>query len=163
MLPAGGGAGQALTLEEESMSNSRGNGKVEVRSPGRRQACLAVAALGAVAAISACGSSGSANSARADAGTVSIGTNADPAAFGYDPAALSGGGEVTFFQALYSSLFTTTSAGTVKPELATGYTFTADKTVLTLTLRPGVKFTDGSTLTSTLVKENLDRRSSPLL
>jgi len=145
------------------MSNSRGNGKVEVRSLGRRQVCLAVAALGAVAAISACGSSGSANSARADAGTVSIGTNADPAAFGYDPAALSGGGEVTFFQALYSSLFTTTSAGTVEPELATGYTFNADKTVLTLTLRQGVKFTDGSTLTSTLVKENLDRRSSPLL
>jgi peptide/nickel transport system substrate-binding protein len=137
-----------------------------VRSPGRRQVSLAIAALGAATAISACGSSGSTNSAhsaRADASTVSIGTNADPAAFGYDPANLSGGGEITFFQALYSSLFTTTSAGTVKPQLATGYTFSAGKTVLTLKLRQGVKFTDGTTLTSTLVKENLDRRSNPLL
>ena len=148
------------------MSNSRGNGKVGVRSPGRRQVGLAVAALGTAAAISACGSSGSANSAnsaRADAGTVSIGTNADPAAFGYDPGSLSGGGETTFFQAVYSSLFTTTSAGVVKPQLATGYTFNADKTVLTLTLRQGVKFTDGTALTSTLVKENLDRRSNPMM
>jgi peptide/nickel transport system substrate-binding protein len=145
------------------MLNSRENGKAGGRSPSRRLVCLAVAALGAAAAISACASSGSANSARADAGTVSIGTDADPAAFGYDPAALSGGGENTFFQALYSSLFTTTSSGAVKPQLATGYTSSADKTVLTLNLRRGVKFTDGTTLTSTLVKENLDRRSDPLL
>ena len=148
------------------MSNSRGNGRSGMRSPGRRQVSLAIAALGAATAISACGSSGSASSAKsagAGAGTVSIGTNADPAAFGYDPGALSGGGETTFFQAVYSSLFTTTSAGAVKPQLATGYTFSADKTVLTLKLRQGVKFSDGTTLTPTLVKENLDRRSNPAL
>jgi len=148
------------------MSNSRENSKVWVRSPNRRQVCLAVAALGAAAAISACGSSNSASSANAaqgNAGTVSIGDNADPAAFGYDPASLSGGGVSTFWQGLYSSLFTTTSAGVVKPGLATSYTFNADKTVLTLTLRQGVKFTDGTSLNSTLVKENLDRRSDPTL
>jgi len=139
-------------------------------NPRYRQACLAVAVIGATAVTAACGSSSSASSASSakSAGTatsasVSIGTNADPAAFGYDPAALSGGGETTFWQGLYNSLFTTTSAGAVEPQLATGYTFNADKTVLTLQLRAGVKFTDGTTLTSALVKENLDRRSDPTL
>ncbi|WP_187366524.1 ABC transporter substrate-binding protein [Trebonia kvetii] len=132
--------------------------------PRRRQICLAVAVIGATAAATACGSSSSVKSTGAAASTaVSIGTNADPAAFGYDPAALSGGGETTFWQGLYSSLFTTTSVGAVEPQLATSYTFNADKTVLTLQLRQGVKFTDGTTLTSTLVKQNLDRRSDPTL
>ncbi len=39
----------------------------------------------------------------------------------------------------------------------------ADNTQLTLTLKDGVTFTDGSTLDSTLVKANLDRRSDPSL
>jgi peptide/nickel transport system substrate-binding protein len=136
-------------------------------TPRRRQVYLAIAVIGATAVTAACGSSSSASSAKS-AGTatstsVSIGTNADPAAFGYDPAALSGGGETTFWQGLYSSLFTTTSSGAVEPQLATSFTFNADKTVLTLQLRQGVKFTDGTALTSTLVKQNLDRRSDPAL
>lgn len=144
------------------MLDSTGNGKAEARSPGRWRVCLTVAALGATAAISACGSSDSTGSAGAGASTVSIGTDADPAPFGYDPAALSSG-EITFRQAVYNSLFTTTSTGAVEPELATDYAFNASKTQLTLTLRAGVKFTDGTTLTSTLVKQNLDRRSDPTL
>jgi peptide/nickel transport system substrate-binding protein len=150
------GAEHAPTPKENRMSNSRENGR-----PRRRHICLAVAVVAAAAAISACGSS---STVGADPSTVSIGTNADPAPVGYDPAALSGGGETTFWQALYSSLFTTTSTGAVKPELASGYTFNASKTRLTLTLRNGaVKFTDGTTLTSTLVKQNLDRRTDPSL
>lgn len=119
-----------------------------------------VAVLVAAVALSGCGSSAG---EQKSADTVSIGINSDPVPFGYDPATLSGGGVTTFFQALYSSLFKTTSTGTVEPELATGYRFNADKSQLTLTLRQDVTFTDGTTLTSTLVKQNLDRRSDPTM
>ncbi|WP_321877144.1 ABC transporter substrate-binding protein [Paraburkholderia bannensis] len=94
---------------------------------------------------------------------VAIAVANDPAPFGYDPAGISGGGVTTFWEGLYDSLFAPTSDGSIKPGLATRYSFNADKTVLTLTLRDGVKFSDGSTLTSALVKANLDRRADPSL
>jgi len=147
------------------MSQSADKGvRAIIRLPRASVLGMLAAAMAAATVVSACGSGASGGSSSGQsARSVSIGVADDPAAFGYDPAAFSGGSEVTFFQALYSSLFATTPAGTVEPELATGYTFNADKTVLTLTLRQRVTFTDGTTLTSTLVKENLDRRSNPAL
>ncbi len=93
----------------------------------------------------------------------SIAVDNDPAPFNYDPPSLAGGGDLTFWQGMYDSLFTTTSTGTVVPQLATSYTFNSTKTVLTIKLRTGVKFSDGSTLNAALVKANLDQRSQPLL
>jgi ABC-type transport system substrate-binding protein len=146
-----------------SQSGDEG-GRAIIRLPRASVLGVLAAAIAAATVVSACGSGSSGGSSGGQlAGSVSIGAAEDPAAFGYDPAAFYGGSEVTFFQALYSSLFATTSAAAVEPELATGYTFNAAKTVLTLTLRQGVKFTDGTILTAALVKENLDRRSDPTL
>lgn len=142
------------------MSQSGDSGQLTARLPRAATVRGMVAVLVAAAALSGCGSS---TEQQNSAGTVSIGINSDPVPYGYDPATLSGGGVTTFFQALYNSLFKTTSTGKVEPELATGYRFNTDKTQLTLTLRQDVTFTDGTTLTSTLVKQNLDRRSDPTM
>ncbi len=111
--------------------------------------------------LAACSKTSTGGTAGTD--SVAIAVANDPAPFGYDPAGISGGGITTFWEGLYDSLFAPTSDGSVKPGLAASYEFNADKTVLTLKLRDGVKFTDGSTLTSTLVKANLDRRMDPTL
>jgi peptide/nickel transport system substrate-binding protein len=104
-----------------------------------------------------------AGTASAASSSVSIAVDNDPAPFTYDPLSLAGGGVVTFWQGLYNSLFTTTSTGAVVPQLATGYKFNSTKTKLTIKLRSGVKFSDGSTLNAALVEANLSRRSQPML
>ena len=55
---------------------------------------------------------------------------------------------------VYDPLMWVGADGTVQPYLAKSLTSNADHTVWTLTLRPGVKFSDGSDLTSTVVKNN---------
>jgi peptide/nickel transport system substrate-binding protein len=133
-----------------------------VRRTDASRICLVIAVV-AAGATGACDSSGgSAGGQGSAATTISIGIDSDPVPFGYDPAAVSGGGATTFFQAFYGSLFATSSTGKVEPQLASGYQFNTDKTELTLTLRQNVTFTDGTTLTASLVKANLDRRSPAL-
>ena len=126
---------------------------------------LAVAAL----SLTACGSaasSGAAAAARSGSGTPSqtltIGYDSDPAPQGYDPL-LYAGGQRLFYESLYQSLFVQTASGGVAPGLVASYSYNAKKTQLTLKLKSGVTFTDGSKLTAQLVKENLDRRSNAKL
>jgi peptide/nickel transport system substrate-binding protein len=55
-------------------------------------------------------------------------------------------------------LFTVTSSGKgVQPWLATGYTISKDQKTYTLTLRPGVKFSNGTPMTSADVKFSLEQ------
>src|SRR6202035_5128898 len=56
-----------------------------------------------------------------------------------------------------------TASGGAAPELVSSYSYNAKKTQMTLTLKSGVTFSDGSKLTAELVKENLDRRSNAKL
>ena len=55
---------------------------------------------------------------------------------------------------VYDPLMWIAADGTVQPYLAKSLTPNSDFTVWTMTLRPGVKFSDGSDLTSTVVKNN---------
>jgi peptide/nickel transport system substrate-binding protein len=120
-----------------------------------------VAAAAMTMTVAACGGGGSSSSAAASASdTVTIALDADPAPNGYD-ALLYSQGQFQFFSSLYDALFVTQADGTVAPSLVTKFANNADNTALTLTLKDGVTFTDGSTLDSTLVKANLDRRSDP--
>src|SRR5580693_3568508 len=122
---------------------------------------LAVAAL----SLTACGgaaSGGSASGSGTPSQTLTLGYDSDPAPQGYDPL-LYGSGQRMFYESLYQSLFVETSTGGAAPELVTGYSYNAKKTQMTLTLKSGVTFTDGSKLTAQLVKENLDRRSNAKL
>ena len=118
---------------------------------------LAVAAL----SLTACGSAASSGSGTPSE-TLTIGYDSDPAPQGYDPL-LYGAGQRMFYESLYQSLFVETSTGGAAPELVSSYSYNAKKTQMTLTLKPGVTFADGSKLTAQLVKENLDRRSNAKL
>jgi peptide/nickel transport system substrate-binding protein len=123
---------------------------------------LAVAALSLTACGGAASSGSSASSSGAPSETLTIGYDSDPAPQGYDPL-LYGAGQRMFYESLYQSLFAETSTGGAAPELVSSYSYNAKKTQMTLTLKSGVTFADGSKLTGQLVKENLDRRSNAKL
>ena len=62
---------------------------------------------------------------------------------------------------VYQPLVTLNSSLQVVPDLATSWTFSSDSKSVTFTLRSGVKFDDGSTLTSADVKASLERVLNP--
>ncbi len=121
---------------------------------------LTVAAL----SLTACGAatSGGASGSGTPSETLTIGYDADPAPQGYDPL-LYAAAQRLFYESMYQSLFVQTTSGGVVPELVSSFSYNASKTQLTLKLKSGVTFTDGSKLTAQLVKENLDRRSNARL
>ena len=130
-----------------------------VRRPSMMRTGVAVLAAGALTSLAACGgSSGGGGASASGADTVTIALDADAAPNGYDPLLYSQG-QYEFFSSMYDALFVTGADGTVTPNLATGFTNSPDNLQTTLTLADGVTFADGSTLDSTLVKGNLDRRS----
>lgn len=117
-----------------------------------------IAAAAAAFALVAVGVSGTVAPANAASKTTSltIGYDSDPVPSGYDPA-LYAAGQRLFMESLYDSLFYPDGKGGTLPGLAKSYTQSADKTSLTMTIRPGVKFSDGTTLDAATVKANLDR------
>ncbi|WP_329298010.1 ABC transporter substrate-binding protein [Streptomyces sp. NBC_00659] len=115
----------------------------------------------ATVSLAACGSS--TNSAGgASSTTLTIGYDSDPAPQGYDPL-LYGGGQRLFYESVYQSLFAEGADGQPVPELVSTFSYNKAKTRMTLKLKSGVTFTDGSKLTAQLVKANLDRRSNSKL
>src|SRR5690349_25144081 len=63
---------------------------------------------------------------------------------------------------IYDTLLSPTSDGKgVEPGLATAWKLSDDGATLTLTLRDGVKFSDGTPLTPEDVKSSLDRARDP--
>jgi peptide/nickel transport system substrate-binding protein len=92
-----------------------------------------------------------------DGGTITIGGLATEA---LDP------GQATFSSQsrpwvipIFSSLFMppATSGGDYQPGLATGYQYSADHKTLTITLRPNLKFSDGTPLNAAAVVWNFNR------
>ena len=129
-------------------------------TPARRSAAVLAGAL-LVSSLTACGGGTQAATAvNKDALTIAI--DSDSASFGFDPLRVADA-QRQFFEGLYENLMTLQPDGSVGPGLAKEFSYSADNTVLTLTLREGVAFTDGSTLDAALVKANLDRRSDPAL
>ena len=62
-----------------------------------------------------------------------------------------------FMTAIYGELFHLGTGGKVTPDLATGYTFSPDAKTVTITLRQGVKFTDGTPFNAQAVYTNWER------
>ena len=129
----------------------------------RTRAGAAFVATAAVTSLAACGgkssgASGGGAASQSGSDAVTIATDADAAPNGYDPLLYSQG-QYQFFSTMYDALFVTDAEGTVQPNLVEDFESNADNTELTLTLKEGVTFTDGSELDSELVKANLDRRS----
>ena len=108
-------------------------------------------------AVAACSSSSSSSSSSA-AAPASTGPRAGGAltvfeATGYsgdwpdglDPATnIDGAADQDYMDAIFGELFELGPKGAVIPDLATGYSISSDAKTITLDIRPGVKFTDGT-------------------
>lgn len=73
----------------------------------------------------------------------------------WDLAQASMGPEAQYYQPVYDTLVRLDTKGKPTPNLATSWSYDAAQTTLTLKLRTGVKFTDGSAVTAQVVKDNL--------
>lgn len=122
--------------------------------PGRR-----LAAAAAVLSLAACGgtatadSTGSAKSGAAS-GTLKWGW-ALPTS--WDPVTSSAGWDVHALSLVYSGLTQEDAAGNAVPGVASSWKYNAAGTEITFTLRPGLKFSDGTALDAVAVKANIER------
>ncbi|MEV1063642.1 ABC transporter substrate-binding protein [Streptomyces sp. NPDC050263] len=119
----------------------------------RRIALTAVSAA-LILSSAACGSgSGSGSGKAATGGTLTLAPLV--AAQPWDLADAGLGNNTQYYQPVYDSLLRLSPTAEVKPNLATKWSYDAARTVLTLTLRTGVKFTDGTAFDAAAVKANL--------
>lgn len=126
----------------------------------RSKAAAAVVLTAAALVLAGCsGGGGGANptgsSGSATGGTLTLGAIVAPQTF--DPAGAQWGNASPFYQAVYDTLILMKPDGKVAPMLASKWSYNADKTKLTLTIRKDITFTDGSKLDASVVKDNLDR------
>ena len=107
----------------------------------------ALALLGPLV-LGACGSSSSSSS------TLTLGVITPATTF--EATDMNWGNESPYNQAVYDSLVQASPTGVIEPHLATAWSYNAAKTVLTMTLRTGVKFTDGTPFNASVAAENLE-------
>lgn len=75
---------------------------------------------------------------------------------GLDPA--TGGAAPSIYEdAIFGQLFRLTPSGDIEPVLAAGYKETHGDTLLTISLRPGAKFSDGTAFNAAAVASNIKR------
>ncbi|HKU01583.1 MAG TPA: ABC transporter substrate-binding protein [Arthrobacter sp.] len=112
--------------------------------------------LSASLALTGCGGGGSAASGNGGAAATSL-TIAELGDLpSFDPVDAHIGHTMPYYQAVYDTLLVREPDGKISPMLATGRSWNADKTVLTLKLRTDAKFTDGTPVDAAAVKANLD-------
>ena len=75
----------------------------------------------------------------------------------WDPVTSSTGNDINTVSLVYSSLTQLDSKGNAEPALAEKWKYNADGTKITFTLRPGLKFSDGTALDAAAVKASLER------
>ncbi len=122
----------------------------------RWKATAAAAITVAALALAGCAGDGGGDApGDSSGGTLTLGAIVAPQTF--DPAGAQWGNAAPFYQAVFDTLLLMKPDGSVEPMLASKYAYNDDKTVLTLTLRDDVTFTDGSKLTAAVVKKNLER------
>lgn len=119
---------------------------------------LTLAAIVSAAALvlSGCSPSNDQGTPSTDAhgGTLTLGTSIDMKTF--DPTQADPGHDLQYYQAVYDSLLRRQPDGTLVPMIATKWAYNSDRTVLTLTLRDDITFSDGTKLDADAVKANLD-------
>ncbi len=126
--------------------------------------------LAAALALSACGGSGGpgsgggSSSGAAAGGSGNAAQSATIGGFDFntlDPGATVGflGPELPMLQPLYGALFDppATPGGAYVPDLATGYTYAKDLKSVTITLRAGQKFQDGTPFDAAAIAANITR------
>jgi peptide/nickel transport system substrate-binding protein len=151
---------------------------VKIRLLSMRTACLAGAAALVLSAAAACSSGGggasgnsspsvqTSNSSIAVAGPKAGGSltvlegkgYAGDWPLGFDPATnTTGDADQDYYNAVYGQLFELGDNGKLVNDLATGYQYSNGNKTVTITLRSGVKFTDGTPLTADVVAWNWNR------
>jgi peptide/nickel transport system substrate-binding protein len=114
-------------------------------------------ALLAPLALSACGGGGSASgggTSTSSGGTLNLGLLVPATTF--EAPDMNWANESPYGQAVYDTLVQASPSGTIGPDLATAWSYNAGKTVLTLTLRTGIKFTDGTAFDASTAVQNLE-------
>jgi peptide/nickel transport system substrate-binding protein len=129
-----------------------------------RRGAPAAALVALSIALAACSSSGSSSSASSS----SSGTSSAPFVVAntssvqkLDPQIATNFLDLQALGLVYQPLVTLNASLQVVPDLATSWSFSTDSKSVTFTLRSGVKFDDGSTLTSADVKASLERVLNP--
>lgn len=118
-------------------------------------------ALAAVAVLAAgCGSddgpeSGTGSEGRAP--VLNLGMIDAPGAGGFVAANMSFASKAPYGQAVYDTLVTATPTNEIQANLATEWSYDDSNTVLTMTLRDDVEFTDGTAFTAEIAAENVLR------
>jgi peptide/nickel transport system substrate-binding protein len=145
---------------------------MKTRLMSTRTACLAGAAALVLSAAAACSSGSgssaggaSASSTPSSAPLKSGGSITVLESSGYsgawsnlDPAQnKEGAATQDFMTAIYGQLFELGTGGKIVPDLATGYSFSPDAKTVTVTLRQGVKFSDGTPFNAQAVDYNWER------
>jgi peptide/nickel transport system substrate-binding protein len=118
------------------------------------RAIAAIAAIGTMAAMAGCSSTSKSSSVP---NTITIGLNAAPSSL--DPAKGSNTPEgIAYVDLTYSPLINLNGDGALSPGLATSWKYTDSAlTTFQLTLRSGVKFSDGKPLTAESVVKSIER------
>src|ERR1700748_3538324 len=141
-----------------------------------RTACLAGAAALVLTAAAACSSGGGSASSSPSVQTSNSSIKAPPAKargsmtvlegkgfsgdwpLGFDPATnTTGSADQDYYNAVYGQLFELGDNGKLIYDLATGYKSSTGNKPVTINLRPGVRFSDGTPLTADVVAWNWPR------
>jgi peptide/nickel transport system substrate-binding protein len=130
-----------------------------IRRRVRRLLALPIALLTTSALVTACGSSNdSASSSGAGSSVINWAyTSGFPS---WDPVVVGATSATQVLSTIYEPLFTLNAQNQVKPALATDWKYNADGTAITITLRPGLSFQDGSPLNAEAVAYNVQRLQS---
>jgi peptide/nickel transport system substrate-binding protein len=121
--------------------------------------CLALAACGGSSSSSS--SAGGSTSGSHPGGSLTVLLNSGYEGAwptGLDPATnTNGAANQSLMNSIYGNLFELGSGGKVIPDLATGYSFSDGGKTVSIHIRPGVKFTDGTPLDAQAVAFNIKR------
>lgn len=132
----------------------------------RRRALVPIAAMFAAALLAGCTSSSGAGSSASGSSGVSSVTAADSGVINWaytqdqpnwDPVVVGATSATQLLSTIYEPLFTLTPSGTIAPALAESYQYNKAGNAVTITLKSGLKFQDGSPVNAAAVVFNVNR------
>jgi peptide/nickel transport system substrate-binding protein len=126
-----------------------------------RRAAPAAALLAVILGLAACSSGSGSSGSGKQAASTSFVVASTQSVQKLDPQVATNFLDLQALGLVYQPLVTLNANLQVVPDLATSWTFSSDSKSVTFTLRKGVKFDDGSTLTSADVKASLERVLNP--
>jgi peptide/nickel transport system substrate-binding protein len=138
--------------------------KTQARLRGKRVLALPLSVLTAAAVTAACSSSGAGSSNTSNAGTSGTpgGTGVINWAYtsdfpSWDPVVVGATSATQVLSTIYEPLFTLDAQNKLQPALATGYAYNSTGDQVTVALRPGLTFQDGSPVDAAAVAYNVER------